>query len=355
MAWLSTGEVNTRQIVAFVEGLDVNYEEEGRIATWSIYQIIELPGGDESYVLIKTATTDIAPKAYTTAYIFSNLTPATHYRITVTISNINGSPDKYFQVQQSTATSGGSDYGNIPHIRFFNLESVGIGVPQIKCYLRITNLVAGSNSISIAVYEKNTGLLATSWSTVSDNKRFDEYIELPANDYDNLKFTTYRVRLLVNSEGAEQQEAEAEISLTETVISLYCFFEDKTVTLGENNNVTAVVQNYPNISAESWNAFWDIVNAVRLQAGLDEITDDFVKAVSGNEMSGIIFSYLYDAINDIYGQIGAIFKPTAFEAIKINQYFQITPSVIYGIEDGLRTAYNYFYHESRGTLEAMML
>jgi hypothetical protein len=163
------------------------------------------------------------------------------------------------------------------------------------------------------------------------------------------------VRLLVNSEGAEQQEAEAEISLTETVISLYCFFEDKTVTIGENNNVTAVVQNYPNILAENWNAFWDIVNAVRLRAGLDEITDDYVKAVSGNEMSGIIFSYLYNAINDIYGQIGTIFKPTAFEAIKINQYFQITPSVIYGIEDGLRTAYNYFYHESRGTLEAMML
>lgn len=342
MAWLSTGEVNSRQIVAIINDLDRNYEDEGRIATWSCYRIIDLGGGVESYDLVEQAETVIEPKAYTASYIFGNLTPATSYRITVVISGIIGSSDKFFGIQQSTATSGGIDYGQIPHIRFFTAENSGIGVPQIKCYLKVTNLLPSENYISIAAYSKKDGLLATSWTTNVEANSFDGYITLPDNDYDSLSYDTYDVRLLVQNNGVKEQEANATVTLTEAVISLYCFFEDKQVVLG-NGNVHAVVYNYPNISAESWNAFWNVVNRVRAKAGLDEITDDYVFAVEGTEMTGILFGYLYAAIDEIYSKIDNAFKPEEFAGINISQYFKITPKLIWGIESGLQTAFNYLY------------
>ena len=342
MAWLSTGEVNSRQIAAFVEGLDVNYEDEGRIATWYCYQIMELQGGGESYVLMETAENVIEPKAYISSYIFSNLTPATRYKITVVISNIIGTPDKTFSITQRTATSGGIDYGNIPHIRTFRLENSSFGVPRIKCYLKITNLVPNSNYISVAVYNKKTGVLCTSWTTVSEGKTFDSYITLPNNEYDTLEYTTYKVHLVVESEGAKGQYADEEITLTETVISLNYTFSDKIVALG-NGNVIATVYDYPNITANDYNAFWNVVNRVRAKAGLDEITYNYVFAVEGAEMTGILFENLYYAIDEIYSKIDNAFKPEEFTSINISQYFKITPKLIWGIESGLQTAFNYLY------------
>ena len=334
MADLRVGEVNSRQIVGLLADLDASYGEEGRIATWTCFLTSSGEKVEEAFIAIPAYAT-------TTSYIFSNLTPATSYIIQVVVSGIIGSADRTFRVQQNTATSGGIDYGKIPHIRKFLAEREGIAIPKIRCYLHITNLVANDNYVSVAVYDSMDRLI-TSTDKVYSSNEVDQHIVLPDNDTDEtLKYDEeYTVRLFVTNNGFKTQEATATITLLESPVSLFCFFEDKVLSVnGGKSSVT--VYDYPIMNATSFNDFWAIVNAVRVASGLNAVSG--VNVDVGSPMDYSCFAALCRAIDEVYDKV-VLPKPINF----INAYSMflgegktIRVEVINGIETGLQQLYNH--------------
>lgn len=370
---LNCPEVNTTQIVGFVSGLDPSYNGTIRKVVYTAYE-----GSDETGVVVFNKSTTLANGISSIEYVFSGLEADTSYYLTVKISNIEGyDPSDYvlYRSTQRTAASGGGDYSNAPSIESFTINGTSAREQTVydktitykfkvtglweeheressngKYYLRYG--YAGMNFCTKDVFDKSG--LAYSGSYGDDLEA--EYIgknifhwNVPFGSSTNVTFTqkdlddnqytfselgTYVIIFYATNENENNGKYNTYGTYKTKIINvldefpictLNCTFVDKPYSY-DNDRVTGIIKNYPNITAKSYEQFCKDINTVRSKVGLDPY-GLFESASVGSPMTAELWQHVVYAI---YAMDNSLTLPF------VDRGYQITTEFIEKIETDLQ-------------------
>lgn len=328
------------QMVGLITGLDPEYVGDVTIRKieWNIYL-----GESESGKLIETYSGTIKNGALTTSYTFSNLTPSTTYCITAIISNISGVDGEIKYIgRQSTADSGGGEFGQVPIIHDFTVRQTEIGERKIYYKVHVSNLLSSSSWVLVQIYFNGILIYEKEWDNQSDGEVNTDRTVATDMDGNALDFGNYEVRLeAVNLKNTPQiMFASVTLIKEKPLCTLNCKFYDESYSF-DDGRVTGTIKDYPHILATDFNQFRADINTVRDKAGLNAYGfDDDV--IANTKMNMSLFKALFDSICSIYYDKG--WQWLAKYPSSPTEGQQITKGFIEGIEEALQNARDILYN-----------